>query len=220
MRYRIRNFGILVSLLLVFCQSGCLIQPGKDPTSLSYNLATTLTVPAGEFLPGTGIRYVSMDDLSAQLTIDGEKIAKRKGDSVFWKGSVRSGVTLDQQLRVVWFTEESLTLAGTVKLRIDDVAPRAQSEVPTSTITFSGPEVYGLAKGAKIPGTQLVYEGGSDKGAQFSGIEGYAYRQSGDSLVWEGILRDGVYLRFEGRVLQFDTSSTRIAGIVTLWIVP
>ena len=218
MGHRVRLLGLLVALLISFSQAGCLIQPGKDSTSIDYDLATTVTVAANKALPGTGIRYESMGDDGAHLTIDGEKIIKLKGDSVFWKGTLAPGVTADEQLRVVWFTSDNLTLAGTVKLHLDSVAPSASKPVTTSTVTFSGPEVYGLAKGAKIPGTQLVYEGSTDKGAQFSGIEGYAYRQAGDSLVWEGMLRDGVYLRFEGRVIQFSSGSARIAGIVTLWI--
>lgn len=218
MRHRVRLIGLMVAFLITLSQAGCLIQPGKDPTSLNYDLATTVTVAANKALPGTGIRYETMDDQGAHLTIDGEKITKRKGDSVFWKGTLAPGVTADQRLRVVWFTTDNLTLAGTVKLHVDDIAPRAIKPVTTSLVTFSGPEVYSLAKGAKIPGTQLVYEGSTDKGAQFSGIEGYAYRQAGDSLVWEGMLRDGVYLRFEGRVIQFSSGSARIAGIVTLWI--
>ena len=218
MRRKVTLIGLMVAFLITLGQAGCLIQPGKDPTSLDYDLATTITVAENKALPGTGIRYETMNDEGAHLTIDGEKIIKRKGDSVFWKGTLAPGVTADERLRVVWFTTDSLTLAGTVKLHIDDIAPRAIKPISTSQVTFSGPEVYSLAKGAKIPGTQLVYEGSTDKGAQFSGIEGYAYRQAGDSLVWEGILRDGVYLRFEGRVIQFSPGSARIAGIVTLWI--
>ena len=218
MRHKVGLFGLMIAFLITLSQAGCLIQPGKDPTSLSYDLATTVTVAANEALPGTGIRYETTDDEGAHLTIEGEKITKRKGDSVFWKGTLAPGVTADERFRVVWFTADNLTLAGTVKLHVDDVAPRALEPVTTSPVTFSGPEVYSLAKGAKIPGTQLVYEGSTDQGAQFSGIEGYAYRQAGDSLVWEGMLRDGVYLRFEGRVIQFSSGSARIAGIVTLWI--
>jgi hypothetical protein len=219
MRYKVGRISLLFALLIAIGLSGCLIQPGKDPTSIHYSLATTVSIPASQSLPGTGIRYIAMNDEGAQLTIDGESITKRKGDSVFWNGTMASGVAVDEQLRVIWFTSDNLTLAGTIKLQIDDIAPSALKSIPTSTITYSGPEVYSLAKGAKVPGTSLVYEGSTDKGAQFSGIEGYAYRQAGDSIVWEGKLRDGVYIRFEGRVILFNPKTVRIAGIVTLWIV-
>jgi hypothetical protein len=218
MSKRTRLYYSLVMMLLALSMAGCLIRPGQDPTSLDYDLATTVTVAANSPLPGTGIRYETADEEGAHLTIDGEKITKLKGDSVFWKGTLVPGVTVNEQLRVVWFTANNLTLAGTVKIHIDGIAPSALKPVTTSSITFNGPEVYGLAKGAKVPGTQLTYVGSSDQGAQFSGIEGYAYRQVGDSLVWEGKLREGVFLRFEGRVIQFNAGSARIAGIVTLWI--
>lgn len=138
MRHRVRLIGLMVAFLITLSQAGCLIQPGKDPTSLNYDLATTVTVAANKALPGTGIRYETMDDQGAHLTIDGEKITKRKGDSVFWKGTLAPGVTADQRLRVVWFTTDNLTLAGTVKLHVDDIAPRAIKPVTTRARSSAG----------------------------------------------------------------------------------
>jgi len=50
------------------------------------------------------------------------------------------------------------------------------------------------------------------------GVEGYAYRKVGDSIFWEGSLRDGVYLRLDVRVVQFDDSGLRVTGLATIWI--
>ena len=122
MRHATSKLIGLFTLVVMVLQTSCLIQPGYSPTSLSYDLATTVTIHVSEALPGTGIRYEFMDDNGAHLTIDGEKITKRKGDSVFWKGTLGPGITAEEQLRVVWYSGENLTLAGTVKLNRDDIA--------------------------------------------------------------------------------------------------
>jgi len=36
--------------------------------------------------------------------------------------------------------------------------------------------------------------------------------------VWEGSLRDGVYLRTELRTVQYDRNGLRLAGVATLWL--
>ena len=50
------------------------------------------------------------------------------------------------------------------------------------------------------------------------GMEEYPYRKTGDSILWEGALRDGVCARLDLRVLQFDDKGLRVGGLVTLWI--
>jgi len=210
----------LVCLLLLALTAGCLIRPSKQTSDLSYNLPTKLTVPIGELVPGTDIRYVSMSETGAHIAIRGQDALKRKGDSVDWKGTPREGVFVDLKLRIVWYTEDELHLVGTAKITVEGVQPAEGSASTMSPISYGGPVVYSLARGAHIPGTTATFEGETEDGAELAGLEGYPYRKVGDSIYWEGALRDGVYLRLDVRALQFDEKALRVGGLATLWIDP
>ncbi|MCD6520600.1 MAG: hypothetical protein J7M05_11830 [Anaerolineae bacterium] len=204
--------------LLTWSVQGCMLKPGREPSTLTYKLPTKITVAAGEALPGTDIRYEYMDEKGAHILINGQEAIKRKGDSLDWRGSPVPGVSVDLSLRVVWYTEEELYLVGTAKVVIQEVNPRAGGVRTSSPIKYSGPVVYNLAKGAKIPGSTVSFEGQTEEGAKLGGIEGYPYRKVGDSIFWEGQLRDDVYIRLDVRVIQFDERGLRVGGLVTLWL--
>jgi len=214
-----RLFRALLSAVILTSLLGCLRPAGEELTELSYQAPVKLTIKPGEDIPGTGIRYVGVSgDESAEMLINGQQALKRKGDSVDWQGSPVSGVEVDLSLRVVWFDSETLHIAGTSKIKID--APKVEAvNVPSSALmTYHAPVVYGMTPEALIPGSLYSYVGPADEGAELSGIEGYPYRKSGDSIVWNGKLRDGVYLKLNVRVVQYDDKGLRVAGIATLLI--
>lgn len=214
------KWGVAASVLgaIVLLLTGCLVKPGAQPSQLTYSFPTTLAIKMGNSLPGTDIRYERMSDQGAYVTIKGQQALKRQGDSLDWNGSLGSGVTADLKLRIVLYNENELRLVGTAKIVVDGIAPK-QGSIPTSsTIEFSGPIAYGLAKGAYLPGTTLTYVGSAADGAQMGGVEGYPYRKVGDSIFWEGSLRNGVYLRLDARVVQFDNEGLRVTGLATIWI--
>ena len=219
-----RGLRRLVLLVGVFSASvligGCLLRPGNESSDLTYRLPTKLTIAAGHALPGTDIRYDHMNEKGAHVLYRGQQALKRKGDSLDWRGSPLPGVSVDLRLRVVWYTEEELHLVGTAKIVIDDVQPRAATISTSSPIKYGGPVVYGLAKGAALPGSGVTFEGATEEGLKLGGIDGYPYRKVGDSIFWEGSLRDGVYIRLDVRTLQFNDKSLRVGGLVTLWIGP
>ena len=202
------------SLLL----AGCTLRPGKPVTQLDYNLPTAMRIKLGQTITGTDIRYERFDERGAYLLIKGQQALKRKGDSVDWSGELRPGVTAKLTMRVAWFTEAELDLAGVAKITVKDIAPRQGSIATSSPLKYAGPVAYSVGKGANIPGSTLSYVGRSDEGAQLAGVEGYPYRKGGDSIVWEGTLRDGVYLRLDLRAVQYDDKGLRVAGIATLWV--
>lgn len=210
-----RTIGLIVLAVLL---GGCLVQPGASLSRLTYTLPTTLTVKAGQALVGTDIIYQKMEGDSARLLVKGQPATKRKGDSVDWKGSPLEGVTVDMRLRVVWYTEEELRVAGTVKIVVEGVNPKAGVIHTTSSLHFTGPVAYGIAKGARLPGTTLYYEGQTEEGAQLGGLDEYPFRKMGDSILWEGQLRPGVYIRLDVRAVQFDDRSLRVAGLASLWL--
>jgi hypothetical protein len=209
---------VVLSVSLLVTTAGCLRRTKENPSELAYSLPTTITIPKDGQLPGTDIRYQGADDDGAHVLVAGQNALKRRGDSLDWSGKFREGVDADLDLRVLWYTEDKLHLVGTAKIAIQDTNPRPASIVTTSPIKYSGPVAYGLAKGAVIPGSTLTYEGSSDDGAELGGVSGYPYRKEGDSIVWEGELRPGVYSELSLRVVQYDENSMRVVGIVTLWI--
>ena len=211
--------AVLVALaLVVLLLGGCLRKATTQPEEITYQLPTKITVGIGQVVPGTDIRYDRLAEQGAYLTIQGQEALKRKGDSLEWSGNPSAGVAVDLSLRVVWFTESEIHLAGTAKIVVDGVSPREGAIATTSEIKYTGPVAYGLAKGAVLPGSSLTYEGESDDGAKLGGLSGYPYRRAGDSIFWEGTLRDGVSIRIDVRVVQYDAKGLRVGGLVTLWI--
>lgn len=214
--------GFVTGALLVFLLFsilGCLAGQGNQPLDrLVYKLPTALTVHVGSELPGTGIRYERMGKDGAEVTIRGQPALKRKGDSLDWSGSPVPGVSVDLRQRVAWYTEEDLHLVGTAKVIVDGVKPQPVTGPSTSPIKYAGPVVYSVNKGNPIPGSTVVFGGQGPEGVRLEGVQGYPYRKAGDSILWEGVLRDGVRIRLDVRVLQFDDKTLRVGGLVTLWI--
>ncbi len=215
LRWHKRVLALLAVTLLL---GGCLIGPGTSATRLTYNLPTTLTVGMGRTVPGTDIVYESLAEQGAYLRIQGQRALKRSGDSVSWKGTPTEGVSVDLQLRVLTFSATELRLVGTVKIVVEDASPQAGVIHTTSSLRFSGPVAYGVAKGARIPGATVSYEGQTEDGAELGGVDEYPFRKTGDSILWEGSLRPNVFIRLELRAVQFDDRGLRVAGLTTLWL--
>jgi len=215
-RLTLIRVALVATVVLV---AGCLRRPGRQPGSLTYRFPTKLTVAVGTNLPGTDIRYERLTEDGARVIIKGQSALKRKGDSLDWQGSPAEGVSVDLKLRVAWHTEDDLHLVGTAKIVIENPNPRTMPIASSSDdIEYVGPVAYGVAKEAAIPGSPVTYQGQTAEGARLGGMEGYPYRKTGDSILWEGVLRDDVYARLDLRVLQFDEKGLRVGGMVTLWI--
>lgn len=210
---------VAISAFALFGVVGCLPGRGNQPLDrLTYKLPTALTVHVGAELPGTGIRYERMGKEGAEVTIKGQQALKRKGDSLDWSGSPIPGVSVDLRQRVAWYTEEDLHLVGTANIIVDGVRPQPTTSSSTSPVKYTGPVVYSVTKGKPIPGSTVIFEAQSPEGVKLGGIEGYPYRKAGDSILWEGTLREGVRIRLDVRVLQFDDKVLRVGGLVTLWL--
>lgn len=211
---------LIISIAVLLCSVGCLLRPGERSDRLTYNLPVKLTIAVNSDLPGTAIRYVRMTEQGAIVLIKGQEALKRTGDSLDWSGSPVPGVSVDLRSRIAWYTEKELHVIGTAKIVVENVAPRAATPPKTALMQYGGPVAYGLARGAFIPGSVLTYDGQTDEGAKVGGLTGYPYRQVGDSIYWEGMLRDKVYIRLDLRVIQFDAKGLRVGGLVNLWIGP
>jgi hypothetical protein len=120
----------------------------------------------------------------------------------------------------VWFTEEKLHSAGTARLAVEDVSPTAGEFPEDPPISYKLPTTYTVKRGAFIPGTTITYDGASDNGAALGGVEGYAYRKIADSIMWEGQLREGVFLDTTMRVVFFNEDTLQVAGVATVGLWP
>jgi hypothetical protein len=203
--------GLLLSFLLA-----CQRKPPGGPLELLYTAPFETGIEKGSNLPGTGIRYVGLSDKGAEILIDDQTAFKQKGDSLDWKGTPVENVDLDLTLRVLWFTEETLYVGGTAKATVRDPRPEIAS-IPTVPVGYSNaPVTYRVKKGDHIPGTLVKYVGQAEEGIELSGVEGYPYRKLGDSIVWEGKLREKAFLQLNVRVLLITEDSIRVAGTATL----
>jgi hypothetical protein len=206
---------LLGSILLL---GGCVPGSSKTPDTLRYDLPTAITIDVGKSLPGTQIIYEGQGENGANILINGQRALKRKGDSLYWKGNLANGVLADLRLRVAWYTDDALYVAGTARIDIEQARPTAGSISTSSPVKFGGAAAYRVRQGSTIPGSTVTYEEKMSEEARLGGIADYPYRKVGDSIFWEGTLREGVYIRLDLRLLQYDTRYMRAGGLVTLWI--
>lgn len=194
--------------------------PDASPTAndIVYSGPTLRALTAGEALPGTDVVFVGVEDDAAIFTIDGMRSPKRVADSVEYSGAWPglAGSQYDARLRVLWIGDERVRLAGVQQLLVPAIAP-TDGAPPSGGVEVRFPFVDGVEVGGDtIHGTPLGYLGRYERGAQFTGLPmgDYPYRQVGDSLEWEGLLREGVGVRYELRVLRYGREGVRVAGVV------
>jgi hypothetical protein len=213
-------YRIIIAAMIMLSMTACARQL---PTgTMEYSTAFERSIPAGQTLPGTDIKYIGKTEEGAQMSIGGQTAIKRTLDSLTWHGDVAPGVNIDYSLRVLTFDSQSLDAGGTAKVVITNATPQAVSptSLPNDALTFKGVVSYNVPKGKTIPGTTITYEGKTPDGAQLGGIEGYAFRQEADSILWTGQLADKVFLGLDLRVALFTDSSLRTTGTATLFIAP
>jgi len=144
------------------------------------------------------------------------KATRQIGDSVDWDGEPLPGVHLRLRLRVVWFRDEDVYLAGTVRAEVSDVQPALGGFDEKSAVVYRVPVGYRVPKGGLIPGTTWGYAGPTDRGAELSGLDEYPYRKVADSILWEGRLRPDMGLALNLRMVYYDKQALQVAGIATV----
>jgi hypothetical protein len=215
-----KTHWIIIVALVALSVTACARQL---PTgAMQYSTAFERNIPVGQTLPGTDIKYIGKTEQGAQVSIGGQIAVKRALDSLTWHGDAAPGANVSLSLRVLTFDSQSLDAGGTAKVVLTSVKPQAVSltSLPKDALTFKGVVSYNVPKGKTIPGTTISYEGKTPDGAQLGGIEGYAFRQEADSVLWTGQLAEKVFLGLDLRVVLFTDSSLRTTGTATLYIVP
>lgn len=204
-------------LLAPIVLMGCNSFGGGTPTPanlMTFDAPVTFNIKTGSLLPGTSIAYQGKTETgSAKVMLAGLPAPKQTADSVDWSGNLAPNVSARLTTRVATFDDQSITLAGTVRLEISNIDVKPGGTAGKELVEFTVPVVtYQLAKNQIIPGTNLAYAGSTPDGAQFLGVEGYPYRKQFDSLQYVGHLAPKVFLRLDLRVLNFSDSSATLAG--------
>ena len=218
---RIKRTAIVLALLLALILIsfiGC--EPkNKEGDDLVFKGPVEIGMKVGERLPGTDVEVISVSDDTANIRTDGEVAHKKAGDSLEWSGSLTEDVDVDLSLRILWISEGTVQTAGTAKLSVRGADPEGMPVQSESDIRYALPVTYSVRQGERIPGTLIEYVGKDpEKGAEFAGIKGYPFRKAADSLVWEGRLRDGVWLKLDLRVLLFSDTTLQAGGVATIWV--
>jgi hypothetical protein len=208
----------IVSVLLVAVLLACGAE--EETSQLSYAGPVEISIERGAFLPGTDIQYVEETEAGALVLIGGSQATKKIGDSLDWEGEMAGQVSVEQNLRVVFFTEATLQTAGTVRVNVDRPAPAVGAADVQAPVHFKLPIGYDVEKGQAIPGTTITYLGQTEDGAELGNVEGYPYRKIGDSIQWEGTLGDGVWLQLNGRTALITEDRLGVVGTADLWIRP
>jgi hypothetical protein len=195
--------------------------------TLTYTGPMEKSVPAGSFLPRTNIKYVGVTpDKTAEVNISGQRAFKRIGDSLEWKGSFLNGVEVQLRDRILWYSDQRLQLVGTIGLTIDNVSPKP-SPIPQisdkstpNLIVHKVPVIYQVKRGEAIPGTNLIYQGKTEKGVQLAGLpnDEYPYRLVGDTISWQGQIRPQVYLDLLLRTVAYNDNNLDLTGWATVII--
>jgi len=215
---------------------GILVSP--EPPALPTPLGDSISylVPAyaanlqpGETIPGTQLSYIDRSNEAFEVEIGGQRAIKRIGDSLYWSGVIAPSVFGNYRLRLTTSLFGSLPVAGPVELVV--FYPQAvQAPAPVDVqerLKFNNIVLdYRVPLYGTVPGTTLVYEGLDQQGvggqstrlARIGGLGGYPNVAVGDSLVWNGRLRENVHVRYNLRVLSLDENSLRLVGTGELWI--
>ncbi len=216
---------MLILVLTMTLMTACDLLPSGGnaatpaPNTLTYEAPVTLTVKKDSSLTGTAIGYQGKSDTgAARVTIAGQIAPKQIGDSVDWQGVPAPNVDLKLAMRVVTFDEQSITFAGTARIEIKNVAVQPGGAPGKVMLEFNAPVTFNLSKGETVLGSNVAYIGSTPNGAQFAGVEGYAYRKTLDSIQYNGRLSPKVYLRHDLRLIRFTDTDAVVGGTAKIII--
>jgi hypothetical protein len=204
-------------VLAAMLTAGCPAEvPAPEGAPLVYAGPTEVRLAPGETLQPTDIVFLGAQDKRGEFIISDFKATRQIGDSVDWDGEPLPGVRLRLRLRVIWFRDEGVYLAGTVRAEVSDVQPASGRLDQKSAVAYRVPVSYQVPKGKLIPGTTWGYARPTERGAELTGLDEYPYRKVADSILWEGRLQPDIGLALNLRVIYYDEQALQVAGIATV----
>jgi hypothetical protein len=212
-----------------------LVRPTPTSSPMLGDDAISFLVPTyaqrlreGESVPGTQLTYIGNTDNGYEVSIDGQRAIKRSGDSFYWSGVIAPGVFANYNLRLTAGFFGGMPVGGPVEVIVlfPEPQPLPLADNPESRLHLGNVVIdYRVMRNEMVPGTTLVYQGLESQGmgnsaklARISGLTGYPNLARGDSLVWSGMLRNNVAVRYNLRAVSFDERQLRLVGTADLWI--
>ncbi|MGB1252642.1 MAG: hypothetical protein ACPG8W_18660 [Candidatus Promineifilaceae bacterium] len=200
-------------------------QPTLTPLGNTLNFAImssnyeTVLAP-GQRVPGTQLQFVGKSDNVYTVSIDGVMGGIQDGNSFNWKGIIGPGATADYRLKLLpTFTDTELKANGDVLITLFDPNP-VESVLPqvadTGLVYAKMPIDYVVPIGRQIPGTSLIYTGDDNGAHTFSGTELLNRFFIGDSILWNGFLRDNIYIQNNLELKSVEENGLQVVGTVTL----
>jgi hypothetical protein len=232
----LRYFLLFLALTSLACGLSPFSSPTPTPTpevpasTLYYNVRVfTYNLEPGSNVPGTRLEFVSSTGDSHQVRINGQDAVRQTNESFLWDGIVGQGVFANYRLRLAMtmgLMRSQLVATGPVELYIFNPEPEAMPSldgmIPTRSLYYANiPVSYGpVPVGGRVPGTTLVFEELTGQGVRLSGTTGYPYWAIGDTVHWQGRLRENVFVRLRMPISQADERGLRLGGEAEIWVVP
>lgn len=173
---------------------------------------------AGHKLPGTNVRYLGVGPRGARVLIQNQEVIRLAGDSIEAEAQPHPTLKVRYQLRVYAYDERALHALGTVRVELGEVNPHPAPLPSKAAVRFDTPITYRVPKRGVIPGTSIVFVGKEGNQARLEGLEGYPYRNVGDSILWTGQVHPLVHLDATFRVLFIQDDWLTVAGTVQVWL--
>lgn len=224
---------LLAPLLLLLAVTLACAVPGFNPEPtppppptpqgdmIYYRAPYRVPLHPGSYIPGTQVGFLQSSGELHELLIDGLRAYRQVGDSITWQGIVAPGVQGTYRLHIQGSFRGELTAEGDVELVIFNPAPVEipPTQTPAGSLYFSGiPINYVVPEGSRVPGTTLIYERQRNGVAELSGTASYPFFALEDSLVWLGMLRQEVTVRYNLRVNRMDQHGLHLSGTAELWV--
>jgi hypothetical protein len=119
-------------------------------------------------------------------------------------------------LRVLTYDDAGMTLAGTMRIVVQEPNPTPGDPTPNPLASFTIPLTYSVRRGGVVPGTNVTYLGSQSNGAEFQNLDQFPFRDQFDSVVWQGRLRERISVRYELRLLTFNEDGAILGGTANL----
>ena len=227
----------LLILILTFASLACSVQiprfisdeqdpPAAQEHLLSYQVpVSVISLQPGETVPHTQVSFQQQDGGIYYVLIDNQLAEKRVGDSLKWQGAIAPGIEVNYNLRIApTLLQEDLLLGGSVEVGVHNPSPvEMVSDIPggDGNLHFGNIFIdFRVPLGYSIPGTTIGFVGTADEEAELSGISGYPYRAAGDSISWQGEVKENASVKYSLRVVSVQEDELRVMGTADLWINP
>jgi len=86
---------------------------------VQYKMPVTYHIPRGGTIPGTTLVYVGPTERGAELSGLEEYPFRKIADSILWEGRLRPEVGLSLNLRVIYFDERAMQVAGIATITLE-----------------------------------------------------------------------------------------------------